>query len=237
MSYRMSSGGESSAYRRLLGVLALSLSFTPVSGCGDDEPQRSMTRGVPAHLRRGGGNTNSPSGGGTPAQQAQQAAPATLPEKLRRQGLLEASGWIGPEQIRNALSSPLRDPFLPDLPELQMRQDVRADRVAIEQRLQVTLPLSPRELDLEAVITGTAVHQAMLSDSSGRGHFVRVGDIIGKSPDFVRVSQITATEILFEPIFRLEGGSEADRQAMLRKTLRGEGEGGEVAPQPGQGEQ
>ena len=202
--------------RALFGGLLLSL-----SACGDDPPARSSTRGIPAHLRRGGG-TSAAAGAGAGAAAATTAAsasPAALPEKLRRQELLEASGWSSSEAVRAALEGNLRDPFLPDLPELQLKQDVRADRAEIERRLRVTLPLSPRELELQAVITGTAVHQAMLSDSSGLGHFVRVGDIIGKSPDFVRVAQITSTEVVFEPIFKLEGGSEADREELLRKRL------------------
>ena len=202
----------------LLGMLLLSL-----SACGDDPPARSSTRGIPAHLRRGGSTsagagTSAGTGAATTASAAS-ASPAALPEKLRRQELLEASGWSSSEAVRAALEGNLRDPFLPDLPELQLKQDVRADRVEIERRLRVTLPLSPRELELQAVITGTAVHQAMLSDSSGLGHFVRVGDIIGKSPDFVRVAQITSTEVVFEPIFKIEGGSEADREELLRKRL------------------
>ena len=71
------------------------------------------------------------------------------------------------------------------------------------------------ELNLIAIITGTAVHKAMVEDGRGVGHIVRAGDVIGGSPPY-RIVRITRNEVIFRALEQTE-----DKQvpAEIRKVL------------------
>lgn len=67
------------------------------------------------------------------------------------------------------------------------------------------------DLSLMAVVTGTKVNRAMVTDRSGLGHVVREGDIVGIEP--YRVVRITRTELVLR---RVGPGEPAE----IRKVLR-----------------
>lgn len=132
-----------------------------------------------------------------------------LPEKLR-----DIDWSADPDEPRSQVG---RDPFLPYVSDLlaAINHDETADtpeEVVIPKGRLVNFDVE--ELQLIAIITGTAVNKAMLIDPSGLGHMVRAGEIIGRVP--MRVERVTRNEILFRP---LQPGSTPTENAEIRKTL------------------
>ena len=178
--------------------------FSSLFGCGDDEP-RVMTRGAAT-----GGSTN------TASQPQASSAPSAdaideslLPEELR--GL----DWSSKnDEPRSQVG---RDPFLPYVSDLiaALNHDDSADNTdenapPPKGRL---INFDVEELQLIAIITGSVVNEAMLTDPSGLGHIIKVGEIIGRVP--MRVARVTRNEVLFRPL----QPTSSTENAEIRKTL------------------
>ncbi len=69
-------------------------------------------------------------------------------------------------------------------------------------------------LQLIAIITGTAVHKAMMVDARGVGHMVRAGDVVGKSP--FRITRITRNEVVLKPLQPPLAGQAAPQEIVKR---------------------
>ena len=191
-----------------VGLCSLSL-----EGCGEEAPQYSNQRGLPAHLRR---KSNSSGKKKKKVSQGQKGEYVRIPERLKRKELFSSSGWRSTQKIRVDLNQ-LRDPFTPDMPEMKKQEEVKVDPESIQQKLEVAVKVDFRDLKFTGALTGIAVNQALLEDSSGRGYTVRVGDIIGQSPDYVRVAGITSNQIRYEWVSR---GNESAQAPPLRYSLR-----------------
>ena len=141
-----------------------------------------------------------------------------IPLRLKRKELLNAKGWADFRRIRDQIKR-VRDPFTPDLPEMRDQEEVEVDPSSVQRRLVVKVPENPKLLKFKGTLTGMESNLAMLEDGSGKGYNVRVGDIIGKPPVFVRVSMITSNKIMFEPVLGISADEVADNP-MLSKQLR-----------------
>lgn len=69
-------------------------------------------------------------------------------------------------------------------------------------------------LELIGIITGTAVHKAMLVDARGVGHMVRAGDVVGRSP--YRITRITRNEVVMKPLQPPVAGQAAPQEIVKR---------------------
>jgi len=203
--------------RALRSALILCLSSLVIS-CGDDEVQTTQQRGIPAHLRRGGG-AKAKSSGASSAQGARikpGGSDIMIPSRLKRKELLEASGWRTNDEIRGLVAE-MRDPFWPEIPELKDKEEIEIDPSSVQRRLVVAVPVAPQSLTFKGSLTGIEVSLAMLEDSGGTGYTVRVGDVIGRNPEFVRVRQITSNEIRFEPILGIPDNEPSDSPKLLKR--------------------
>jgi len=207
---------------RLSSALLLCAAALSLLAC-EDEPQYAATRGVSG---RGAGSVAAPkptaAQGARPGQGAQGAQggapPVTVPDRLKRRALISPEGWRRSSEIRAQLQA-LRDPFVPDILELRDQEDVEVDPASLQRSLVVAVPVPSQQLLFKGTLTGAESNLAMLEDSAGTGYTVRVGDIIGKNPEFVRVSQITSNEVRFEAVLGLPKDEPAD-SPKLRKQLQ-----------------
>ena len=184
-----------------------------LAGCGEEAPQYSTQRGIPSHLRR---KSKSSSKKKKKVSQGQRTEQVQIPERLKRKELFTSLGWRSTQKIRGDLEQ-LRDPFTPDMPEMKKQEEVKVDPESIQQKLEVAVKVDFRDLKFTGALTGIAVNQALLEDPSGRGYTVRVGDIVGQSPDYVRVAGITSNQIRYEWVSR---GNESAQAPPLRYSLR-----------------
>jgi len=118
-----------------------------------------------------------------------------------------------------------RDPFLPFVDDLRVKAEEDTDK----QTTKIATAISDAEvgdLKLVALITGTAVHKAMVEDGRGVGHIVRSGDVVGSKPP-MRVVRITRNEIIFKA---LEKPKNDKTPSEVRKVLRTQEELQELLP-------
>ena len=192
-------------------------------GCGEEEQQNTQ-RGIPARYRRQVTNQTQPNN-----QQGQQASGqdvsdrVNIPLRLKRAELIESKGWDDFRRIRERVKG-ARDPFWPDIPELKDQEEVEVDPNSVQRRLVVKVNENHQALKFKGTLTGATANLAMLEDGAGTGYTVRVGDIIGKPPVFVRVSMITSNQIIFEPVLGVPEDTAPD-SPMLSKKLREETRG------------
>jgi len=162
----------------LLGLMA------GLAGCGDDPPAQQQQR--PGRRARAAAVVSGP---------AVAAVDLTrVPKKLQN---LQASDWAAAPDLARRLRD-ARDPFKPfveDLVVVEKPPVVPVDEVRLETKIQE----SPGSLTLIAIITGTPVHEAMVTDRNGFGHTIRQGDMVGDEIPY-RVARITRNEVLFQPI-------------------------------------
>jgi len=209
---------RSSAYLRRLSACSLAFVSFGLIGCGDDEVQTTNQRGIPAHLRK----KNTPSRSKTSSQGAQGTSvkpgglDLIIPSRMKRKELLSSAGWRSNDDIREQLDE-MRDPFWPDIPELKDKEKIEVDPTSVQRKLVVAVPVPPQTLLFKGSLTGIEVNLAMLEDSGGTGYTVRVGDIIGRNPEFVRVRQITSNEIRFEPILGIPDHEPEDSPKLLKR--------------------
>lgn len=86
-----------------------------------------------------------------------------------------------------------RDPFKTYFDELVL-VEAEAENLTELQRIDLD------KLKLVAVVTGTATPMAMVEDSTGRGHTIKIGTLVGKR--FGQVKQIKRGEVVIQEEFR-----------------------------------
>ena len=163
---------------RLLIMLTLSGS---VAACGDDPPPQASRRRAAAKPAAAAATTEAVNS-------------AALPKKLQN---LKAEDWAPVLDLVRRLRD-VRDPFKPFIDDLVV-PDVPPAPLPDEKRLETKVPEPPGTLTLIGIITGKAVHEAMVVDSNGLGHTIRQGDMVGNDVPY-RVVRITRNEVLFQPI-------------------------------------
>ncbi len=92
-----------------------------------------------------------------------------------------------------------RDPFQPLIEDLlESKGEDPTDDPSLAGADGGKLPVDPNQLKLVAIITGTAVHKAMMVDPTDMGHVIRAGVIIGKPKH--RVQRITRNEVILRAL-------------------------------------
>lgn len=162
---------------RLLALITLSGSL---AACGDDPPP-------PPPRRRGAAPASA-------AAVTDGVDVTVLPKKLQN---LKPEDWAPVPDLARRLRD-ARDPFKPYVEDLVV-PEVPPVPLPDEQRIDTKIPEPPGNLKLIGIITGKAVHEAMVVDSAGLGHTIRQGDMIGDDVPY-RVVRITRNEVLFQPI-------------------------------------
>ena len=148
----------------------------PLMGCGDEDVSSAPRRRS-----------------ATPAAAAKpKAAGPDLPALPKK---LQNADWSPlpdlAQRIKNA-----RDPFKPYVADLIVKQEPEPE---VGERLSTKIQEPPAGLQLIAIISGTAVHRAMVTDANGVGHILRPGDMVGDDVAY-QVARITRNEVLFKPI-------------------------------------
>jgi Tfp pilus assembly protein PilP len=194
-------------------------------GCGEEEKQ-TVQRGIPARYRNQvQAQAKASVSAGVAASSGQDVSSrVNIPLRLKRAELIESKGWDDFRRIRERIKG-ARDPFWPDIPELKDQDEVEVDPSSVQRRLVVKVNENHQTLKFKGTLTGATANLAMLEDGAETGYTVRVGDIIGKSPVFVRVSMITNNKIVFEPVLGIPEDTPLD-SPMLSKTLREATQGG-----------
>lgn len=196
----------------LLAML-LALGFSvPIVGCGGDD--------APAATR---GARNSKKKKKKKKATAKDAAASVdlskLPPKLRN------VDWGATDDLAAAMRE-TRDPFAPYVEDLLVQEDGSQGTEGAP-KIQSAIADTPVEaLQLIAIITGGAVHKAMVTDNRGLGHIVRPGDIVGAEPP-MRVVRITRNEIMFRA---LEVAPDEEKPKEVRKVLLSQEELQELLP-------
>jgi len=149
-------------------VLALFLLFglsVPLMGC-DEESPRAQTRGAGTSSKK-------------KRKKRSKASPSIdksrLPKKLRD------VDWDKVDDLAKGLKK-TRDPFRPSLADMIVKAEDDGEQAPVTQIKTTISDSSVNQLQLIAIITGTAVHKAMVTDGRGLGHIVRQGDIVGQKP-------------------------------------------------------
>ena len=132
---------------------------------------------------------------------------AGIPKKLQN------VDWTTNDDLAGTIRES-RDPFLPFVDDLKVKAEEEEKKQVTRIKTAVG-EADVDELNLIAIITGTAVHKAMVEDGRGVGHIVRAGDVIGGSPPY-RIVRITRNEVIFRALEQTE-----DKQvpAEIRKVL------------------
>lgn len=183
----------------------------PLSGCGEDE--EVMTRRPSARKGRKRRRKSKKSMGPAVLDTSR------LPAKLRN---VDWKAELSKERRRES-----RDPFVPFVDDLIVGVPTELDGPKTSTTLRPIDLYDVDELQLIAIITGTALHKAMVTDPTGLGHIVREGDVVGRGTP-MRVQRITRNEVLFKP---LKAPSEQDNQPKeLRKVLLTQEELEELLP-------
>lgn len=196
-------------------LLALVLALAPaLAGCGDDPPTAPT---------RGSGASKSKKTKANEAAAAAAAGPdeSKLPQKLRN------VDWTAQDDLSASMRE-TRDPFAPYVEDLLVKaEDQDAGETEAVTRINSIISDTPVEaLQLIAILTGGAVHKAMVTDNRGLGHIVRPGDIVGKDPP-MRVVRITRNEVLFRA---LEVGPDEEKPKEVQKVLLSQEELQELLP-------
>lgn len=215
---------------RLPLMLLACLSLSGITACGDDEENQVQRGLTPEQLKRiqssGGQSSSDSKAQGSVSQKIDLSNLVTIPNRLKRAELLKSTGWDSFKRIRERIQQ-ARDPFWPDIPELKNQDEVEVDPSSVQRKLVVTVPESIENLKFKGTLTGMASNLAMLEDGGGTGYSVRVGDIIGKAPEYVRVKMITSNKISFEPVLGIDE-NEPEESPRLVKFLREESDQSEI---------
>jgi Tfp pilus assembly protein PilO len=146
----------------------------------------------------------------------------SLPERLKSPEWLNPKNWYSPEEIRTAyqyelqIQSPLRDPFTPNMPELNNADNKVNDPKSIENSLNIKINVPAQDLKLIMTITLAGSPEATFKDPAGLDYMVKVGDIIGRSPEYVKVFQILDDKVILEPFL----GISQDDSNLKQKTIK-----------------
>ncbi|MCA9558903.1 MAG: hypothetical protein KC583_10105 [Myxococcales bacterium] len=163
-----------------LGALLALGSPVVLAGCGGDAETGSRQRGAGTAARKR-----------KPAAAAAAVSMDKVPEKLKN------VEWDTTADLTAALREE-RDPFQPYVDDLVKKPEAAED-AELQRKTGSIIDSEVPELQLIAIITGTAVSKAMVTDSQNLGHLVRVGDVVGQKVP-MRVVRITRNEVLFRPL-------------------------------------
>ncbi len=163
-----------------LGALLALGSPVVLAGCGGDAETGSRERGAGAAARKR-----------KPVAAAAAVSMDKVPEKLKN------VEWDTNVDLTAALREE-RDPFQPYVDDLVKKPEAAED-AELQRKTGSIIDSEVPELQLIAIITGTAVSKAMVTDSQNLGHLVRVGDVVGQKVP-MRVVRITRNEVLFRPL-------------------------------------
>ena len=162
----------------------LLVGLVPGAGCSDDPPPVTR-RPTSAPAATPSAAAGSP--GTDPA-----LANADIPEKLK------SMDWNAKDDLDRDLRD-TRDPFQLYVDDLRPKAEVPGATRPEDSACQGALcEEEAAGLNLIAIITGTAVHKAMLVDHRGTGYMVRAGDVVGKLP--FRITRITRNEVVMKPL-------------------------------------
>ncbi len=182
----------------------------PIAGCGDDEAPTTNVRGSRSKVKKKKRRKKTAT---------REVDMNKVPAKLR------AVDWKA--ELSKPRRRESRDPFVPYVDDLLVNVPTSPDGPKTSTTLRPIDLYDVDELQLIAIITGTALHKAMVTDPTGLGHIVREGDVVGRNTP-MRVQRITRNEVLFKP---LKAPSEEDNQPKeLRKVLLTQEELEELLP-------
>ena len=208
------------------------LSITSLTACDDESSggggpvQRGLSPEQMRRLKNAPPTKPQKKAQGAPQESVNQGSDISslvvIPNRLKRAELLKSSGWDNFKRIRERIKN-ARDPFWPDIPELKDQDEVEVDPSSVQRKLVVKVPEAVINLKFKGTLTGMATNLAMLEDSAGTGYSVRVGDIVGKAPEYVRVKMITNNKITFEPVLGVNEDEPKDSPRLI-KVLREEEE-------------
>lgn len=202
--------------RGLLFALLLGLAW-PLVGCGGDAPTSNQRGAAGARSKSKKKKKNTPAAN---AAAAGEVDLSKLPPKLRD------VDWKAQDDLAQSMRE-TRDPFAPYVEDIIKRGTDDGDPNNPVTKIESTIADTPVEaLQLIAIITGGAVHKAMVTDNRGLGHIVRPGDIVGSEPP-MRLVRITRNEVLFRA---LEVGPDEEKPKEVRKVLLSQEELQELLP-------
>lgn len=195
----------------LLAALLLAGFTVPLAGCGDD-PKPKRQRGVQKSKKK----KNKAKRGAATAE----VDLSKLPPKLRN------IDWTATDDLAASMRE-TRDPFAPYVEDLINTGPDTENPDSPVTKIESAISDTPVDaLQLIAIITGGAVHKAMVTDGRGLGHIVRPGEIVGQEPP-MRVVRITRNEILFRALEKLP---EEEKLKEVRKVLLSQEELQELLP-------
>jgi hypothetical protein len=185
--------------RRLRFLTAGLLSAGTLAACGDDTPVTT--------IRRGTASSAAPAAASTAPVAKNEFEGLDIPEKLKH------VDWNSKDDLDRDLRD-TRDPFQIHLDDIRPKTEGPA---AGAQENPCNGDLCDEEasgLQLIGIITGTAVHKAMVKDARGVGHMVRAGDVVGRSP--YRITRITRNEVVLKPLQPPLAGQAAPQEIVKR---------------------
>ncbi len=194
---------------RLIALSSLVLTAVPLSACGSDSKGSARPRRKPKKKRK---------------KKASAAAGVGEIDKTKIPPKLRNVDWKKIDDQAIELTRGVRDPFEPHVNDLLAPPDENRD--GDPNKLKTRIPEEVGRLALIAIITGTAVHKAMVVDTVGVGHIVRAGEIIGDPP--MRVVRITRNEVLFKALTPPKNPDEEIEE--VRKVLLTQAELEELLP-------
>jgi hypothetical protein len=156
------------------------------AGCGGEETHA---------LQRGAGPAApATAAAATPAAANGSGPPAGI-DTTKVPAKYRTLDWAAEDELERTVRD-MRDPFQVFADEVKVGSDKDGPPPP---ELVGALDFEWNELQFTAVITGTAVHKALLIDPRGSGHVVQAGDIIGKTEPR-RVTRITRNEVVAKPL-------------------------------------
>ena len=183
-------------------------SSMPLMGCGDDGSANQRRRSRRAKKKRK-----------MPTQTEVAAIDESkLPPKLRN------LDWNNKVKF-SAGTDKSRDPFERHFEDMSIQSE-EGGQLPVTQIRSAIGSASVDSLSLIAIISGTAAPKAMLTDATGVGHIVKIGDVVGVSPP-MRLARITRNEVLFRA---LEKTDDQAKPIEVRKALLTQNELQELLP-------
>ncbi len=185
----------SSLFMRLfISILAMSV-CTIFTGCDDSSSGNTIRRSRKKKKRR------------KPVVTKATDQLTGVPKKLQN------VDWTTGDDLAGTIRES-RDPFLPFVDDLKVKAEEEEKKQITKIKTAVG-SAQVGDLKLVAIITGTALHKAMVEDGRGVGHIVRAGDVVGGTPP-MRIVRITRNEVIFRA---LEKGPDEKVPSEIRKTL------------------
>lgn len=206
--------------------LFVALAAVLATGCGDDPPTATSrgfkdVKSAPKTPAPKPGKTGQTGDAAAGAATAGGVDTTKLPPKLRD------IDWSKGDDLSTSMRE-TRDPFAPYVDDIVIEKQAEGEgeAAAVTQIKSIVSDTPVEAMQLIAIITGGAVHKAMVTDQGGKGHIVRPGDIVGKEPP-MRVVRVTRNEVLFRAL-EVEPDQEKPRE--VQKALLSQEELQELLP-------